>query len=162
MPFASGKIDPSEAGKKGAEARWRAPDGSEAVSEGPVDVLAEMEALLSRPKSQDRTGFQRRLRKQYEEDFDAYMDRLVRLKGKAGKGEGPADVPEERDEGTENALAVLDRVLKEIREGMDASERIGAEVAHAWGKMTPEARQAVLDAAGIPHAVATPGVRAGG
>src|SRR6516162_2531109 len=94
MAFAGGKVDAREAGRKGAEARWgSAPGAAEVVSDGPVDVLAEMEALLSRPKGEDRTDIQRRLRQQYEGDFDGYMDRLVKLKGRpAGRG---GDAPPE-------------------------------------------------------------------
>ncbi len=172
MPFAGGKIDPAEAGRKGAEARWRAPaeaaeaDEEPASASGPLDLLAEMEALLQRPKSQDRGESQKGLRNWYETDLKGFMGHLAGLKREqmraAGKGEGPEDEPEERDEGTENALAVLERVLKEIREEMDTSDRIGAEVAHAWGKMTAEARQAVLNAAGIPHSVVSPDGRPAG
>jgi hypothetical protein len=94
-------------------------DPGEAVeSPGDFDLLAQMEALLQRPKSQDRGEAQKGLRNWYEADVKNFMNQLAGLKREqirgAGKGDAPADEPGEYDDGTEAALAVLDRVLLEI------------------------------------------------
>lgn len=112
MPFAGGKFDPSEAGRRSGQARRS--DPSVAPSDGPVDLLAEYQAILRRPASEDVTPFQKSLRKQYQGDFNGFMDRLVKLTGK----EGPRSAEVSgADEGTGQALAVLDRWLKARAEG---------------------------------------------
>jgi hypothetical protein len=158
MPFAGGKIDPSEAGKKGAEKRWGASEGaSEVVAEGPVDVLAEMEALLSRPKGEDRTDFQKKLRGQYEKDFDGYMDRLVRLRGRpAGKPAEGGACPkcaarkreeEEDDQGGADVMGLLRARLERI----NVEIHIGEAVGERWFGLPIEKRRAILELAGVPH-----------
>jgi hypothetical protein len=96
------------------KAATEAPSGST----GPVDMLAELEGILTRPKAQDETELQRNLRKVYETDFPGFMrlrDREADRRQKAG-AEGKLDpMSGERDEGTENALAVLEEEMKNWR-----------------------------------------------
>ncbi len=63
----------------------------EVVSEGPVDLLAEMDAMLSRVSAGDRTDLQKKLRQEYNNDFAGFMDRLVRLRGKEAVTRGKSD-----------------------------------------------------------------------
>ncbi len=101
------KEEAREQGRRGAEKRWgaAAPGG-----EGPVDLLAEMEGVLSRGRSQDVTDLQRKLRKLYEGDFEKFMDRLVKLRGKPG---GKGQEEGEGDEGTAAALGCAEAFLRE-------------------------------------------------
>lgn len=114
MPFAAGKFDPSEAGRRSGEAR----KGMSSVppSSGPVDLLAEYRAILTRPESQDATPFQKSLRKQYKTDFDGFMDRLVKLEVKEG-GQKQGEQSAGPDEGSSAALQALDRWLLARKEG---------------------------------------------
>ena len=110
MPFGKGQ-DPREAGRKGGQRL------KDVVTEGPLDLLAEMEALPSRPRKEDRTTFQRKLRARYERDFDGYMDQLVRLRlkepvKKAGGCETPAEGSLGQDEGSERCLSLAEELLK--------------------------------------------------
>jgi hypothetical protein len=123
MPFAAGKVDPVEAGKKGAEARWGAPseaadqDDKEvgAVAEAPLDTVAEMERVLRTEGRQDSTPYRKRLRKLLDEDiagFHRLLEREKEHKAKALEKDDDAGP----DEGADNARAVLERVLKELSE----------------------------------------------
>src|SRR5262249_47280594 len=87
-PFQAGDSRINRAGRP-REGADPGEEPADTTSAGSIDVLAEMEALLARKKSEDRTDFQKKLRGQYEDDFDGYMDRLVRLRGK------PAAKPQE-------------------------------------------------------------------
>ena len=87
-------------------------------SQGPVDMLAEYDGILERPKSEDVTDLQRRLRRMYEEDFSGFMrirDREADRRQKALADVKP-DAPDVRDEGSANALAVLVDFMKGLNE----------------------------------------------
>jgi hypothetical protein len=111
MSFAGGKVDPAEAGRKGAEARWR-----KVEPDGPVDVLEEMEALLQRPEEKDKTEFQKKLRQMYKEDFKEYMRELTAWRGrKRGEETGERGVGEGDDLGSEAALQLAAELVERWR-----------------------------------------------
>jgi hypothetical protein len=151
-PFQAGDPRINRAGRPRKDAEEQA----EVVAAGTVDVLAEMEALLSRPSADDRTDFQRKLRRQYDQDFDGFMDRLVRLKGKAGGKPAEGRCPEcarrkeeaeKPDEGTERVLALCDDILRRCNVEMHISREIGKR----WFDLTMEQRVAILEMTGVPH-----------
>jgi hypothetical protein len=109
------------------------------VASGPVDVLAEMEAILTRPRSQDVTDFQRKLRRLYEEDFKEFMRQLTLWRQRKAE-EAKADAAPEVDQGTEASLAVLERFLRECSAAADISVRVG----DAWAGLSEADRQTIL------------------
>jgi hypothetical protein len=133
-PFQAGDERINRAGrpKKQAQAVGTGPAG-------PVDVLAEMEAILTRPKSQDVTDFQKKLRRLYETDFKEFMRQLTVWRQRKVE-EAKADAASEVDLGTEQALAVLERFL---REG-SAAAHISVLVGDAWAGLSEEDRQTIL------------------
>jgi hypothetical protein len=104
---------------------------AEVVADGPVDILAEMEAILSRPKADDRTDLQKKLRRQYDQTFDEFMNRLVKLRGKPGpKPEAPAALPpppEAEDDGELALGELLDRTIRRINGTCPLCGRKGPE-----------------------------------
>jgi hypothetical protein len=126
------------------------------VSPGSVDMLAELDGILTRPKAEDRTELQRNLRKVYETDFPGFMrlrDREADRRQKAGAEGKPDPTSGERDEGTENAMAVATAWLQAIRAQMDVHEQISEAIADRWRELSPERQRAILDTAGVPYVV---------
>jgi hypothetical protein len=125
-------------------------------STGSVDMLAELEGILTRPKAEDATDLQRRLRKLYEEDFPGYMRLLDREKDrrqKAGaEGRGGTEA-EAQDEGTENARAALVDFMVGLNAQLDLQEQIAWAVADRWPGLSPVEQRGILDMAGVPYAV---------
>jgi hypothetical protein len=125
-------------------------------STGSVDMLAELEVILTRPKAEDRTDLQRRLRKMYEEDFSGFMRLLDREKDrrqKAGAEDKGGVTPESQDEGSENAQAALVDFMVGLNAQLDFQEQIARALADQWPRLPPVAQRAILDTAGVPYAV---------
>jgi hypothetical protein len=125
-------------------------------SAGPVDMLAEMTAILERAGSEDKTELQRNLRSMWKQDpagFIRLLDREKDRRQKAGaEGKGGAE-PEVRDEGTENAQAALVDFMVGLNAQFDLQEQIAWAVADQWPRLSPVAQRAILDTAGVPYAV---------
>src|SRR5690348_4040852 len=64
--------------------------GEEAAPPGDFDLLSQMEAMLQRPKSQDRGEAQKGLREWRDADLKGFMGKLADLKGKAMAAEAKA------------------------------------------------------------------------
>jgi hypothetical protein len=128
------------------------PDSSE-----PVDVAAEMDALLGRPKEQDRGDLQRQLRKWYERDFPGYMRHLAGLKGKgAGTGKGEAGADGAGAQAQDDEELPAERLYLKIVNEANQFAHISTAVADAWAGLSEQQRRTILDAAGIPHTVEAP------
>lgn len=73
-----------------------------------IDVMAEMEAMLGRPKNKDRGNFQKALRGEYEKDLLGFLDRLEKLKAKRVEGKDAGE-----DAGSEAALQLAETLLRQ-------------------------------------------------
>jgi hypothetical protein len=88
-------------------------------SQRPVDMLAEYDGILERPKAEDATDLQRRLRRMYEDDFSGFMrirDREADRRQKNGAESKPDAASDVQDEGSAKALAVLVEFMKGLNE----------------------------------------------
>jgi hypothetical protein len=163
--FAHGKVDASEAARKGAQARWGVPQGADrerqegtGASPGGFDLLAHMEALLQRPASQDRGETQKGLRKWYKADVKGFMGQLAGLKKEQMRigGDGKpcpecarrkAEEEEETDEGSDRAIQLCHDILGRA----NVEVHIGSAIAEKWWDLSMQQKVAILDMTGVPH-----------
>jgi hypothetical protein len=127
----------------------------------PVDLLAEMEGVMKRPKAQDRPH-QKKFRDWHDGDFPGFVQQVIKLrdvvsreKAKAAKEVPPAAGPcpecaarKAREEAERNIP--LEELLKNLMGTASASGHVANVVGEKWQDLSAGARRTVLDALGIP------------